>query len=82
MVPYGAADEARTRYLHLGKVALYQMSYSRISYFSVPYAPHQNDIYYIRKYYICQHFFEVCAKLFSAAKEGRSALPPFRLFAQ
>ena len=23
----GAADEARTRYLHLGKVALYQMSY-------------------------------------------------------
>ena len=27
---YGAADEARTRYLHLGKVALYQMSYSRI----------------------------------------------------
>ncbi len=28
---YGAADEARTRYLHLGKVALYQMSYGRIS---------------------------------------------------
>ena len=27
---YGAADEARTRYLHLGKVALYQMSYGRI----------------------------------------------------
>ena len=26
----GADDEARTRYLHLGKVALYQMSYSRI----------------------------------------------------
>ena len=25
----GAADGARTRYLHLGKVALYQMSYSR-----------------------------------------------------
>ena len=25
----GADDEARTRYLHLGKVALYQMSYSR-----------------------------------------------------
>ncbi len=24
-----AEDEARTRYLHLGKVALYQMSYSR-----------------------------------------------------
>ena len=28
---FGAEDEARTRYLHLGKVALYQMSYSRNS---------------------------------------------------
>ncbi len=27
---YGASDEARTRYLHLGKVALYRMSYTRI----------------------------------------------------
>ena len=27
--PVGADDEARTRYLHLGKVALYQMSYIR-----------------------------------------------------
>ena len=27
----GAAYEARTRYLHLGKVALYRMSYARIS---------------------------------------------------
>ena len=27
----GAADEARTRYRHLGKVALYEMSYGRIS---------------------------------------------------
>ena len=26
----GAGDEARTRYLDLGKVALYQMSYARI----------------------------------------------------
>ena len=26
---FGAGDEARTRYLHLGKVALYQMSYIR-----------------------------------------------------
>ena len=38
MAPYGAkllqkngaSDEARTRYLHLGKVALYQRSYTRI----------------------------------------------------
>ena len=27
----GASDEARTRYLHLGKVALYQMSYTRVN---------------------------------------------------
>ena len=27
----GADDEARTRYLNLGKVALYQMSYIRVS---------------------------------------------------
>ena len=26
----GASDEDRTRYIHLGKVALYQMSYTRI----------------------------------------------------
>ena len=32
----GAADEARTRYLHLGKVALYQMSYGRILQFLSP----------------------------------------------
>ena len=29
----GADDEARTRYLNLGKVALYQMSYIRIGAF-------------------------------------------------
>ncbi len=28
-VLHGAGDEARTRYLDLGKVALYQMSYTR-----------------------------------------------------
>ena len=32
----GASDEARTRYLHLGKVALYQMSYGRILQFLYP----------------------------------------------
>ena len=30
MAPYGAGNEIRTRYLHLGKVALCQMSYARI----------------------------------------------------
>ena len=29
-IVFGAGDEARTRYLHLGKVALYRMSYTRI----------------------------------------------------
>jgi hypothetical protein len=29
--PAGANDEARTRYLHLGKVALYRMSYVRVT---------------------------------------------------
>ena len=29
IIKNGADDEARTRYLHLGKVALYQMSYIR-----------------------------------------------------
>lgn len=35
MLPFGigAGDEARTRDLNLGKVALYQLSYSRIYYF-------------------------------------------------
>ena len=35
----GADDEARTRYLHLGKVALYQMSYIRIFCFSLSSVP-------------------------------------------
>ena len=29
-IEFGAGYEARTRYLHLGKVALYRMSYTRI----------------------------------------------------
>ena len=33
---YGAGDEARTRYLHLGKVALYQMSYARGTRCTIP----------------------------------------------
>ena len=33
---FGASDEARTRYLHLGKVALYQMSYTRRSVVEIP----------------------------------------------
>ena len=41
--PFGAADEARTRYLDLGKVALYQMSYAR-----------KRKIDYTRESRICQ----------------------------
>ncbi len=43
MLRFGADDEARTRYLHLGKVALYQMSYIRMFCFLL-FA--RNDIYY------------------------------------
>ena len=32
----GAGYEARTRYLHLGKVALYQMSYARGTRCTIP----------------------------------------------
>ena len=45
----GASDEARTRYLHLGKVALYQMSYTR-----------SDKWYIITSYTNCQeNFFEI-----------------------
>ena len=43
----GAEDEARTRYLHLGKVALYQMSYVRVFVF-------RNVDYYSVSLSICQ----------------------------
>ena len=43
MVLFGAGDEARTRYLDLGKVALYQMSYAR-----------KRKIDYTRESRICQ----------------------------
>ena len=41
---FGADDGARTRYLHLGKVALYQMSYTR-----------NNKAYYSRKFVAVKH---------------------------
>ena len=51
----GAADEARTRYLHLGKVALYQMSYGRILHVaSRGVAPGDVD-YYTASRGRCQH---------------------------
>ena len=44
----GAGDEARTRYLHLGKVALYRMSYTR---------KFNCGNYYIVRQAICQAIF-------------------------
>ena len=50
---FGADDEARTRYLHLGKVALYQMSYIR-----------DCMEYYSRRFCRCQVFFLTSCKAF------------------
>ena len=43
---FGAGNEARTRYLHLGKVALYQMSYAR-----------ENKVYFSKGSRPCQAFW-------------------------
>ena len=44
---FGAGDEARTRYLDLGKVALYQMSYARRTGLIIPYdSAFVNPIFY------------------------------------
>ena len=43
---FGAGNEARTRYLHLGKVALYQMSYAR-----------ENKMYFNKGFSSCQASF-------------------------
>ena len=49
-----ATDGTRTRDLHLGKVAYYQLYYYRISYlFCVP----QNNNYYTTEIFLCQQFF-------------------------
>ena len=47
---YGAGDEARTRYLHLGKVALYRMSYTRMSCFGW--------FVLYQDFFICQGYFK------------------------
>ena len=56
---FGAGNEARTRYLHLGKVALYQMSYARV-----------NSSYYTTVSTVCQHFFSFSKKFFYCAFSG------------
>ncbi len=67
---FGADDEARTRYLHLGKVALYQMSYIRI--FACP----DNDIYYTGSPVGCQLFFSKILRI-SPAGQKAGAVPAF-----
>ena len=59
---FGASDEARTRYLHLGKVALYQMSYTRISKEYVIISPLK-----------CQAYFCRFPKIFSKSLAGPTA---------
>ena len=53
---YGAGDEARTRYLHLGKVALYRMSYTRSC---------RN--YYTDLSCVCQAVFSLFSKIYVAS---------------
>ena len=55
--PFGAADEARTRYLHLGKVALYQLSYGRRFHCGAPGVPGDVD-YYTAAFASCQ--LQIC----------------------
>ena len=55
---FGAGDEARTRYLDLGKVALYQMSYAR-----------KRKVDYSRKHAACQPcIFAFCKNAAVAAQ--------------
>ncbi len=64
---FGAGDEARTRYLHLGKVALYRMSYTR-----------NNGLYYSRYFPFVKEYFK---KILPAgnSKKRQSVTAPFPL---
>ena len=66
MGSFGAGNEARTRYLHLGKVALYQMSYAR-----------ENKVYFNKGFPPCQALLAI----FIWCKKGdlaRDRTPPVR----
>ena len=61
----GAADEARTRYLHLGKVALYQMSYGRkLESLACRLSP-GDECYFTASAAFCQAVFSTFSKNFS-----------------
>ena len=65
LLHYGAADEARTRYLHLGKVALYQMSYGRkLESLACRLSP-GDECYFTASAAFCQAVFSTFSKNFS-----------------
>ena len=66
----GAGDEARTRYLHLGKVALYRMSYTRI-WGLFP----RNMMHYSAGVPICQPLFSSFFKFILRPHPRRDMLP-------
>ena len=70
MVLYGAGDEARTRYLHLGKVALYRMSYTRMGC-----VPQEHDALYIRVPDLSTPFFKNF-KNYSAGTVSSAGITP------
>ena len=82
---FGAGDEARTRYLHLGKVALYQMSYGRmLESFAQSLSP--GDVCYYKLYerksqafftFFCINFYAFSLGTFSAV-EGQFLRSAFR----
>ena len=64
---YGAGDEARTRYLHLGKVALYRMSYTR-----------RNKVYYSKDSNFVKSLFFIFLILFFYTVRYRCISKQFR----
>ena len=64
---YGAGDEARTRYLHLGKVALYRMSYTR----------ERNRCYYSVFFLFVNRKTCIFQKFFQKQKEQHPGAAPF-----
>ena len=64
----GASDEARTRYLHLGKVALYQMSYTRNN--SDYYNRESKNVKYKMKKFLGNRALSVTADAVPAPPQG------------
>ena len=58
---YGAGDEARTRYLHLGKVALYRMSYTRNGHDALYHLIRKSQYLFSKKSKFFHNLFQVSA---------------------